>query len=236
LNWKAYEKIIAACPDAEWRLIVALARYGGLRTPSEIFVLHWGDVDWERDRITIRSPKTAHHPGGGIRQIPLFPELRPYLETVFDEALEGSEYVIAKHHIVSGNLRTTFEKIIKRAGLVSWPRLFQNLRASRETELAESYPIHIVTAWIGNSETVATKHYLQVRDVDFDRAVKGAAKSDARNVQNPVQQPAASFSKDSQTISEVFENKRVMQAPANPCDTVQNYIIPPRGVEPLFSD
>src|SRR3972149_1258223 len=119
ISQEATEKIIAACPDAEWRLIVALTRYGGLRTPSEIFALRWGDVDWERSRITIRSPKTAHHPGGGVRQIPLFPELRPYLETVFDEALEGSEYVITKHRISSGNLRTTFEKIIKRAGLVS---------------------------------------------------------------------------------------------------------------------
>ncbi len=103
-------------------------------------------------------------------------------------------------------------------------------------DLAESYPIHIVTAWIGNSEAVAAKHYLQVRDADFDRATKGAAKSDARNVQNPVQLPAASFSNVSQTISEVFKNKRVMLTPANPCNTVKNYIIPPRGVEPLFSD
>ncbi|MGA2799501.1 MAG: phage integrase SAM-like domain-containing protein, partial [Thermoguttaceae bacterium] len=42
---EATEKIIAACPDAEWRLIVALARYGGLRTPSETFALTWADVD-----------------------------------------------------------------------------------------------------------------------------------------------------------------------------------------------
>jgi hypothetical protein len=83
---------------------------------------------------------------------------------------------------------------------------------------------------------VAAKHYLQIRDEDFDRAIKGAAKSDAQNVQNPMQHPAAGFSKDSQTISEVFENKKVTLAPANPCDAIQNYIIPPRGVEPLFSD
>ena len=45
---EATERIIAACPDAEWRLIVALARYGGLRTPSETFALTWADVDWEQ--------------------------------------------------------------------------------------------------------------------------------------------------------------------------------------------
>ena len=40
------ERIIAAAPDAEWRLIVALARYGGLRTPSKTFALTWADVNW----------------------------------------------------------------------------------------------------------------------------------------------------------------------------------------------
>src|SRR5262249_3775589 len=28
-------RVLEACPDAEWRLIVALSRYGGLRCPSE---------------------------------------------------------------------------------------------------------------------------------------------------------------------------------------------------------
>jgi integrase len=66
-------KVIEACPDAQWRLIVALARYGGLRTPGETLALERADVDWERDRIRICSPKT------GERFIPIFPELRPYL-------------------------------------------------------------------------------------------------------------------------------------------------------------
>ena len=38
-------KVIDACPDAQWRLIFALARYGGLRCPSEVLALTWGDVD-----------------------------------------------------------------------------------------------------------------------------------------------------------------------------------------------
>ena len=49
------------------------------------------------------------------------------------------------------------------------------MRASRETELVVDYPIHVVCAWIGNSPAVAAKHYLQVRDEDFDRAAKSGA-------------------------------------------------------------
>lgn len=42
-----------------------------------------GHIDWEHDRITIQSPKTEHLAGGESRVIPLFPELRPYLEAIF---------------------------------------------------------------------------------------------------------------------------------------------------------
>lgn len=55
--------ILAACPDDEWRAIVALSRYAGLRCPSEIMLLRWGDVNWDRGRLTVRSPKTAGHEG-----------------------------------------------------------------------------------------------------------------------------------------------------------------------------
>jgi hypothetical protein len=70
------------------------------------------------------------------------------------------------------NLRTEFKRIIKRAGLEPWPRLFHNLRASRETELAERFPLHVVTAWLGNTTEVAQKHYLQTTDEHFQRALE----------------------------------------------------------------
>ncbi len=69
----------------------------------------------------------------------------------------------------NANLRTQFERILKRAGIEPWERLFQNLRASSETELANEYPLHVVTAWLGNTEKVASKHYLQVTDAHFEQ-------------------------------------------------------------------
>ena len=59
------------------------------------------------------------------------------------------------------------ERIIRKADLKPWPKLFQNLRATRETELAEEFPIHVVCDWIGNTQAVATKHYLQTTDEHF---------------------------------------------------------------------
>ena len=40
--------------------------------------------------------------------------------------------------------RTPFAKLVKRAGLESWPRLFHNLRSSRETEHLDEFPVQVV--------------------------------------------------------------------------------------------
>ncbi|NBP81103.1 site-specific integrase [bacterium] len=158
------QAVLAACPDNEWRLIFALSRFGGLRCPSETLELKWRDIDWEGGRIVIRESKTK------MRTIPLFPEVRTYLELAFDAAPEGAEYVIQRYRGANCNLRTQLLRILTRVGLSAWPRLFHNLRASRETELVREYPIHVVCAWIGNSERVARRHYLQVTDADFEKA------------------------------------------------------------------
>ena len=87
LDWK---KVLDACPDAEWRLIFALSRYGGLRCPSEHLALKWSDVDWDAGKLRVPSPKTAHHEGKEFRFVPLFPELRKYLMEVYSAVPEGA--------------------------------------------------------------------------------------------------------------------------------------------------
>ncbi len=169
----AIRAVIAEAPDAEWRVIIALARYGGFRTPSETFALRWGDINWERGTIRVTCPKLAHNENFASRIIPLFPELREPLLSLFAEAEAGSEYVIARHRLGSANLRTQFERIIARAGLKPWPRLFHNLRASRESELMREYDLATVCGWLGNSPEVAARHYATSIDLnaDFQRAV-----------------------------------------------------------------
>ena len=137
-----------------------------------------------KNRIRITSTKTEHHDGKGYRVIPLFPELRPYLEAVFDQAEPGTKYVITRYRDGNANLRTQLVRIIERAGVKQWPRIFQNLRSSRETELTEEYPIQVACAWIGNSEAVAKKHYLQVTEEHFQRAIASGRQSGGGPYQN----------------------------------------------------
>lgn len=194
------QKILDACPDAQWRLLFALSRYGGLRCPSEHLGLTWRDIDWDKGRMLVRSPKTAHHVGHESRLVPLFPELVPYLREVFEQAEPGTEYVITRYRQVNCNLRTQLERIINKAGLNRWPKLFQNLRSTRETELAECWPEHVVCAWIGNSKAVAREHYLQVTEEHFERA--RIVNSGNRAAQNAAQQNAVLTCITSQTVCE----------------------------------
>ncbi len=175
------DRILAVC-NPTWRLITVLCRFGGLRCPSEVLSLRLAGIDWAAGRVTIDSPKGKRH-GKGQRVIPLFPELRDELQAAWDRAEEGEVYVVCGpdadvyRRAAQGpsgwrnaNLRTQYLRILERAGVKPWPRLFHNLRASRETELAAEHPIHVVTGWLGNTPAIAMKHYLQITDADFDRA------------------------------------------------------------------
>ena len=107
------------------------------------------------------------------------------------------------------NLRTRLQWIIKRAGLKPWPKLWQNLRSTRETELADQFPAHVAAAWIGNSVAVAVKHYLQVTDEHFEKAAQNAAKKvheTARNDSKLATSPEREFNTSSGTCESLREN------------------------------
>jgi integrase len=174
------DAITAACESPEWRLIFNLLRYGGLRCPSELVPLRWGDVDWENNRLTVHSPKTERYKGKEKRTIPIFPELRPHLLEALERAEVGSEFIITRYRRPDCNLAAHFGKIVKRAGLERWENLFHNLRRTRQNELEEIYPTHVVCAWMGNDEKTARKHYLRVTDAHFAKAVGPIEERSAR--------------------------------------------------------
>lgn len=76
--------------------------------------------------------------------------------------------VITRYRDVTSNLRTQLERIIARAGLTPWPKLFQNLRATCATELVAEFPAHVAAEWMGHSTIVTQKHYWRVTAADFE--------------------------------------------------------------------
>ncbi|MEM0915467.1 MAG: hypothetical protein AAGK09_12760 [Planctomycetota bacterium] len=101
--------------------------------------------------------------------------------------------MIRRYRQPAVNLRTQLDRAIRRAGLKPWPKRWQNLRSTRETELLERFPIQVVTSWLGNSPMVALRHYLQVTDDHYAVAASGdgrAAKCAAASAGNVAQRAA----------------------------------------------
>lgn len=203
------EQVLAVCSDDRWRGIVALARFAGLRCPSELVGLTWADVNFERHRLTVRSPKTAHHEGRGSRIVPLLPIVEEILLRLYAAAPEGEPKVFPRLRTTATNLRTQLLRILDRASVQPWPRLLQNLRASAATDFVEKRGAHVASAWCGHTAAVAARHYLSVRDEDFE-AVTGPelGKPSPSPAAKGVRQGAQKALKSDRTPSTAIEQDR----------------------------
>jgi len=169
------EKIIATCPDADWRMIFALPRFGGVRFPSEVEGLKWSDIDWGAARFTVHERKVEHHPGRGRRVVPIFEGLRPHLERAFRERPAGAVYVVPRAR-GGHNLGTQAKRIIEGANVTPWPKLFVNMRGSCSDDLErDGFPEKAIDAWIGNSARMRRRHYHGVRPEDWAAATGNPA-------------------------------------------------------------
>jgi len=216
--------IMEELPHAQWRLLFALTRWGGLRVPSEPRLLRWSDIDWALGRMIVHSPKTAHT-GRDKRIIPIFPELVTPLQEVWDTAEQGTDHVL---EFMRGKSQSAFRKpliaAIEAAGRTVWPKLFTALRATRDTELRDLYPSHVVDAWIGHEENVAKHNYLQLTAEHFTKAV-----------QIPVQYPAASLRAESQITNAISKKHHGVPLDAESCDALRTYRVGEEGLEPPTS-
>jgi len=161
-------RILDVCPDLEFRAILCCARFAGMRVPSEVFALRWSDVIWDRKRIMLDAPKT------GLRPVPLFPELQKSLSELYESLPDGaSQWVVAQHRDKTGTaLRNKLEMYCKYAGIVPWPRLWHNQRATVSSELFARRDPHVVCEWLGYSPRVAVKHYTRAREADYEAETK----------------------------------------------------------------
>jgi integrase len=243
-------KIMDACPDNQWRLIVALWRFAGLRK-MEIFQLRWENILWDQGRMLVTIPKTKHHEGKGSRFVPIG-DILPWLEKAFDEASDGSQRVITRFTDSNVNLAKPFEKIIEAAGLTIWPKLIQNLRASCETDwLDAGNPAHVVAKWIGHSVKVQNDNYAQVDDHHFDqfnakaKTAQIQAEAESEKLANTsVDSPAVAIQVASETPEVTKTNKptkaknpekaNVFRGSAGQLPRVRLAQVPEAGVEPAL--
>ena len=183
-------QVMAVAPDAEWRLIIALWRFAGLRGSSEPLLLRWQDISFDKNTITVHAKKTQRYGGvKAVRTMPLFPELIEPILAARAEAHESDVYVITKHAPrylkkvadrsklgrISANLGTIFAKFVRRAGVEAWSKIINNVRASWITDLLDGkyqtpdwqFGIQVIAEWAGNSPKVILRYYGRIRPQVF---------------------------------------------------------------------
>ena len=129
--------------------------------------LRWEDIDWEMNRMSIPEPKVEHHEGRGIRSCPIFPELRLILYEALEIFGDKSEYVVAAPQYRAAantamgwnnsNLHTEMTRLLRRAGVSGWPRLFHTVYFKRG-ELADKQNCSVSSRCTWSACGLATHH------------------------------------------------------------------------------
>ena len=227
-------KVLEILPDNEWRLIFALSRFAGLRCPSETLSLRWEDINWAESRMLVRVPKLERIAGKETRLIPIFPEVRPYLDTAWSEASPGAVHVIQRYRTKNANLRTQLLRFLTFAGLPTWPKPFTNLRASMSTDLVKKFPPHVEAEWVGHSEKIAKEHYLQVTNADFAKALDTEGSATHNTTQQGDELDRTGMQANLKYAG-IHQKSGVFQGGAAPCNGMQSSLMGGIGFEPMTS-
>ncbi|MDR0337402.1 MAG: phage integrase SAM-like domain-containing protein [Planctomycetaceae bacterium] len=148
------DKVLEHCNDDRDRLIIVLARFAGLRVPSEIASLRF--CDFANDVIRVHEETKT-----GSRDVPLFKEVRQIFERLTGEP---SELVFPGTYSSEWYPWCMLSDTIARAGLKRWQKLFVNMRSSCITDLDDlGYNEKTLDAIFGNSAEVRKIHYLQLQ-------------------------------------------------------------------------
>lgn len=161
-----FDRLMIAFTDAEDRCALALARWLGIRMPSEL-AIRTADIDFDDRTITVIDSKRTHRCNRGppiTRKCPLFRELVPYLDAVWRPS---EKYLLPT---LVGTSFTARVRVARDKLGLTWPRLFHSLRATRQTELIAEFGMHAACEWIGNSPKIAQEFYELIDDETWARA------------------------------------------------------------------
>jgi integrase len=229
-------------PDV--RTVIALARYCGLRVPSEVKDLTWGHVDLAGRKLRIVAPKLANKPEQQMRNVPI-PGI---VESMLRALPRGKRDDLVFPRLLSAQyLGRRLKEICQHLGIPMWPRALQNLRASCAIDYSRSVSPPVAAKFMGHSMLVAETHYVSPQQSDYQRIIDdpifaeldtaafAGAKSDALVTQNATQHVSASVCTDSHDSLQLLNVLGSMHVDAQTCASVQGLLMGDGGLEPSTS-
>jgi len=165
-----FSRVLSCCNNDRERLLLALARFGGLRMPSEIRHMRHSDIT---DTIIRIHPDTKT----GAREVPYLSEIREIYERLLTGLLikpSPSDYIFTETDRGKSGPARILEQALKKSGIVRWPKLYINLRSSCITDFETiGYTEKAMDSMFGNSARVRQKYYVQLRkDAEYRRILE----------------------------------------------------------------
>ena len=166
--------------NPDYYIYWSVVRWTGCRK-NEALLLRWEHLDLDNGTMEMPSPKTANK-GIAKRKLPIFPELKDAFEFARQRILPQSPSGFVIRDILNldshnrskviwdnKNASPQLAKMIKRCGEKPWPKLFQNLRVTRENELLQQgeYRRDAVHAFIGHTSETFDANYASLSPEDF---------------------------------------------------------------------
>lgn len=157
------KSVLEKLPGVAWKLIFALMRFQGLRR-HEVFAIDWVNIDLSSRELTIPAETKT-----GWRSMPIFPEILDLLVTIPQQSRTGKVVQWSRsQESVTQLLKRHVETILGEGNC--WPKVCQQLRSTRRTELDAEFEPYVVNEWLGHDSRTAERHYQQVTPAHLQRA------------------------------------------------------------------
>ena len=94
--------------------------------------------------------------------VPIFPELRPYLDDASAIAADEAEFVITRWRAADKNLRDASAADHRPGRRCTMAEIVEQPTGDPRNGAGGTFPSHVVCAWLGNTKGREREHYLQV--------------------------------------------------------------------------
>lgn len=161
------DKILAACPDEKWRIIVLLGADAGLRR-GEIMQLKWEDVDFQNNQLYIAPNKTEY-----FRYVPMTEALSKALQRA--KIAAQNKFVITLGPTRNtGTLTTMYRRMAQKANV---PSFMHKLRHTFASQLVQNgVELYMVSKLLGHRSIKMTEIYAHLAPAHLQNAVMNLPK------------------------------------------------------------